>query len=71
MMGVFVQFFNVLSPVVMGDILSRLVWCVEQGKAVCEPEGRRGVLRGEQGCAQRGAGVCSEGSRGVLRGEEG
>lgn len=31
MMDVFAQFFEVLSPVLLGEVLSQLLWCVQQG----------------------------------------
>jgi len=32
MMDVFSQFFEVLSPVLLEDILNQLLWCVQQGR---------------------------------------
>ncbi len=32
MMDVFTQFFEVLSPVLLEDVLNQLLWCVQQGK---------------------------------------
>ena len=32
MMDVFTQYFEVLSPVLLDDILAQLLWCVQQGK---------------------------------------
>ena len=31
MMDVFTQFFEVLAPVLLNEVLSQLLWCVEQG----------------------------------------
>ena len=31
MMDVFTQFFEVLSPVLLTEVLSQLLWCVQQG----------------------------------------
>lgn len=31
MMDVFTQFFEVLSPVLLDEVLSQLLWCVQQG----------------------------------------
>lgn len=32
MMDVFTQYFEVLAPVLLDDILAQLLWCVQQGK---------------------------------------
>ena len=32
LMDVFAQYFEVLSPVLLEDVLSQLLWCVQQGK---------------------------------------
>ena len=37
MMDVFTQFFEVLSPVLLEDVLSQLLWCVQQGKYSYSP----------------------------------
>lgn len=31
MMDVFTQFFEVLSPVLLSEVLRQLLWCVQQG----------------------------------------
>jgi len=33
MMDVFTQYFEILSPVLLEDVLSQLLWCVQQGIA--------------------------------------
>lgn len=34
MMDVFTQYFEVLSPVLLDNILAQLLWCVQQGKRI-------------------------------------
>ena len=34
MMDVFTQYFEVLAPVLLDDILAQLLWCVQQGKDI-------------------------------------
>ncbi len=31
MIDVFTQFFDILSPVLLDNVLSQLLWCVQQG----------------------------------------
>ena len=32
MMDVFTQYFEILAPVLLDDILAQLLWCVQQGE---------------------------------------
>jgi len=34
MMDVFTQYFEVLSPVLLDEILDQLLWCVQQGMTI-------------------------------------
>lgn len=34
MVDVFTQFFEVLSPVLLDDVLNQLLWCVQQGNYI-------------------------------------
>ena len=34
MMDVFTQYFEVLSPVLLDNVLAQLLWCVQQGKRI-------------------------------------
>ena len=33
MMDVFTQFFEILSPVLLDEVLTQLLWCVQQGNS--------------------------------------
>ena len=41
MMDVFTQYFDTLSPILLDDVLSQLLWCVQQGRRERGREGRR------------------------------